>query len=59
MDNLTPLQKIESEIMALEIALMPKASTAFKNKHQKRLFDLREKRKKIVTKIQFRKLCNQ
>ena len=53
---MTPLQKIESEIMALEIALMPKASDSFKVKHQKKLIDLREKRKKIIREIQFRKL---
>lgn len=49
--NPTPLQKIEQDIRSLEIELTPKASTAFKNKYLKKLLELREKRKLMVTKI--------
>lgn len=49
--NLTPLQKIEQEIMKLEIATLPKHSTKLKIDHQKKLFELREKRKQMVSKI--------
>ena len=53
--NLTPIQQLEKDIMALEIELEPKSSEAFKKKYTKKLIELREKRKLMVEKSERRK----
>lgn len=44
---MTPLQKIEKQIMQLESWYSPKASNSFKKKHKERLDKLHTERKRL------------